>query len=183
MPKIGSLIRTTALVLAAALGVASLVGSRPPGNPDAPLLAGARVPPDVRGLIDRACRDCHSDATRYPWYSYIAPLSYLINRDVKLGRERLNLSKWSEYSVIRRERYLSEIANQVQDRGMPLAIYTFMHPGARLSQSEIDALFNWTQSERTRLIQWVQAGPPVPGERSSPAPIHRPAIPPTLPSR
>jgi hypothetical protein len=174
MAKMGSLIRTTALVLVAALGVASLVGTgRPPGNPDAPLLAGAQVSPEVRGLIDRACRDCHSDATRYPWYSSVAPVSFLINRDIRLGRERLNFSKWSEYSVTRRERYLSEIANQVQDRGMPLAIYTFMHRDARLSQSEIDALFTWTQAERTRLIEWVQASPPVPGERSSPAtPIH-----------
>jgi hypothetical protein len=136
-----------------ALVVSSLLSDiRPPGKAEASLLAGAHVPPEVRFTIDRACRDCHSEATRYPWYSYIAPVSLLINHDVKEGRRRLNFSKWSEYSVIRRERFLSEIANQVQDKGMPLAIYALIHGAARLSQGDIDAVFEWTQAERARLI-------------------------------
>jgi hypothetical protein len=69
-----------------------------------------------------------------------------------MGRERLNFSKWAEYPVVRRERYLSEIANQVQDGGMPLTIYTLMHRDARLSQSDVAAVFEWTQAERARLI-------------------------------
>jgi hypothetical protein len=70
----------------------------------------------------------------------------------------MNLSKWAEYSVVRRERYLSEIANQVKDRGMPLAIYTFMHRDARLSDEEINIIFDWTQKERLRLIEQSIAG-------------------------
>jgi hypothetical protein len=116
------------------------------------MLAGARVPADVRSTIDRSCRDCHSQSTRYPWYTHIPPVSWLIDSDVKHGRERLNFSKWSEYSVVRRERFLSEIANQVQDRGMPLAVYTLMHRDARLSDRDIEAVFAWTQTERARLI-------------------------------
>jgi hypothetical protein len=110
------------------------------------------VPHDVRLAIERACRDCHSDATKYPWYSYIAPVSWLINRDVQQGRKRLNLSQWGDYPVVRRERCLSDIANQVQSGGMPLAIYTFMHRNAKLSKAEVDAIFEWTQAERLRLI-------------------------------
>ena len=125
---------------------------RRPETGDAPLLAGARVPLEVRSTIDRSCRDCHSEATRYPWYSHIAPVSWLINSDIKQGRERLNFSKWSEYSVIRRERCLSEIANQVKDGGMPLAIYTFIHRDAKLSNADINTIFEWTQAERARLI-------------------------------
>jgi hypothetical protein len=123
-----------------------------PTNPNSELLAGAEVPPEVRSTIDRACRDCHSDVTRYPWYTYIAPVYWLVNRDIKRGRERLNFSKWAEYSLIRKERCLSEIANQVQDGGMPLAIYTFVHREARLSKADIEVVFEWTQAERTRLI-------------------------------
>jgi len=147
------LLRRLALVLAGTVSVASLIsGMRTPVNADAPLLAGAQVPPAVRFALERACRDCHSDATRYPWYSYIAPVSWLVNRDVKRGRERLNLSKWSEYSVTRRERCLSDIANQLQDGRMPPAIYTLMHRDAKLPKAEIDAVFEWTQAERVRLI-------------------------------
>jgi hypothetical protein len=147
------LIRTVALVLPGAVVVATLIsGARKEEKNVAPLLAGAKVPPGVRSTIDRSCRDCHSDATRYPWYSRIAPVSWLIDRDVERGRERLNFSKWGEYSVIRRERYLSEIANQVQDGGMPLAIYILIHRDARLSRADIDSVFEWTQAERARLI-------------------------------
>jgi len=145
--------RIFALLLLGILAVASVISDiRPRVNAHAPLLEGALVPPDVRSAIDRACRDCHSETTRYPWYSYIAPVSWLINRDIQSGREHLNLSRWSEYSVIRRERCLSEIANQVQDGGMPLAIYSVMHRSARLSRRDVQAIFDWTQAERARLI-------------------------------
>jgi hypothetical protein len=143
----------TIAVLAALVVVASLL-SRPHRSEkaDAPLLVGANVPPQVRAAIERSCRDCHSEATRYPWYSYVAPVSWLINSDVEGGRKHLNFSTWSEYSVIRKERCLSEIANQVQDGGMPMSIYTFMHRDAKLSKGDVDAIFQWTQDERNRLI-------------------------------
>lgn len=117
-----------------------------------PLLAGAHIPPRVLATFERSCQDCHSENTRYPWYSYVFPVSWLIHNDVRNGREHLNLSRWSEYSVIRRERCLSEIANQVEDRDMPLTQYTLIHRSARLSPADVDAIFNWTQQERARLI-------------------------------
>jgi len=149
----GNRYRKPALILLGAVAVASAISDyRVSGRPEAPLFVGAQLPHDVRLVIERACRDCHSDATHYPWYSYIAPVSWLVNRDVQQGRQRLNLSKWSDYPVIRRERSLSDIANQVQSGGMPLAIYTFVHRDAKLSKPEVDAIFEWTQAERLRLI-------------------------------
>jgi hypothetical protein len=146
-------LRISALILIGFVAGASAVGDiRSSVNLRAPLLGGAHVPPEVRSAIEKACRDCHSEATHYPWYSYIAPVSWLINRDVEAGRKHLNLSRWSEYSVVRRERCLSEIANQVQDGGMPLGIYVLMHPSAKLSKLDVRAIFEWTQSERARLI-------------------------------
>jgi hypothetical protein len=145
--------RIIAIVLLALVAVASLL-NRPhkSARADAPLLTGAHVPPKIRAIIERSCRDCHSEASRYPWYSYIAPISWLIKSDVDQGREHLNFSTWSEYSLIRRERCLSEIANQVQDGGMPLTFYTLMHRYAKLSKEDVAALFDWTQQERARLI-------------------------------
>jgi hypothetical protein len=117
-----------------------------------PILSGANIPPKVLTLIDNACRDCHSDATRYPWYSYVAPMSILVQQDVDVGRERLNLSKWDEYSSVRRQRSLSMMANQVQDGEMPLKTYTWLHRDAALSPADRELIFEWTQSERARLI-------------------------------
>jgi len=118
----------------------------------AELLSGAQIPPDVLATIRRSCADCHSESTRYPWYSYVAPTSWLVTDDVASGREHLNLSKWSEYPMVRRQRSLSEIANQVKDRGMPPSIYTLLHRDAVLSDADVDAIFRWTQAERARLI-------------------------------
>lgn len=147
------MIRTVLLVVLALIVMVSIL-TRPRASEkaDAPLLAGAHVPPEVRAALDRSCRDCHSEATRFPWYSYIAPVSVLIKNDVMQGREHLNLSRWNEYSLIRRERCLSEIANQIQDGGMPLSSYTWIHRDAVLSPADIDAIFQWTQQERSRLI-------------------------------
>ena len=116
------------------------------------LLEGAEVPPAVLATIGRACRDCHSEATRYPWYSYVAPVSFLIGHDVTEGRRHLNLSRWKGLPLVRRQRSLSDIANQVTSREMPLSFYTLLHPDARLSQADIDRIFEWTQAERARLI-------------------------------
>lgn len=142
-----------AALIAAVIGLASYLTLPPaPAHTAAPLLSGAQIPNHVFETIRGACKDCHSNEPDYPWYSYIAPISWLIKNDVLRGRERLNLSRWSEYSTIRRERYLSEIANQVVDKGMPLPIYAKLHRAARLSDTDIQAIFRWTQAERSRLI-------------------------------
>jgi hypothetical protein len=116
------------------------------------LLQGAKIDPQVLSILERSCGDCHSEATHYPWYSYVAPVSWLIESDVSGGRNHLNFSRWSDYPVARRERSLSEIANQVKDREMPLPQYTWIHRNARLSPGDVNAVFQWTQTERARLI-------------------------------
>ena len=150
--------RITLGVIAAVL-VASLVHHP---HPDArqvqPVLAGARVDSRVLAVIERGCRDCHSDQVRYPWYSYVAPVSWLIERDIAEGRKHLNLSRWTEYPVVRRERALSEIANQIRDGGMPLPLYILAHPAAKISPADRDAVFEWTQAERARLIAESSVG-------------------------
>ena len=122
------------------------------GDTAAPLLAGARVDPKVLSLFERSCGDCHTERTVYPWYSYVAPVSWLVQSDVASGRRHLNLSRWNDYTLVRRERSLSEIANQVKDGDMPLSYYTLIHRNARLSPADVNAIFQWTQAERARLI-------------------------------
>jgi Haem-binding domain len=117
-----------------------------------PILSGAQLDAGVLAIFERSCQDCHSEKTYYPWYSYVAPVSLLIANDVSGGRRHMNLSEWQGYSLQRRERLLSEIANQVKDRDMPLTQYTLIHRHAKLSDADVKAVFDWTQKERARLI-------------------------------
>jgi hypothetical protein len=156
MPRTGRLTRglKIAFFLLPACVVVLSIATAPTKSPAAgnAILDGAQIDPNVRAILERSCQDCHSEATHYPWYSYVAPVSFLIRSDVLRGREHLNLSRWSEYSLVRKERSLSEIANQVKDRDMPLPQYTLIHRNARLSEADVDAIFRWTQAERSRLI-------------------------------
>jgi mono/diheme cytochrome c family protein len=91
--------------------------------------------PQTRAYFYRACADCHSNETVWPWYSNIAPLSWLIQRDVEEGRAAFNISEWGT----KRENEGDEAAKLVQEGEMPLPIYLPLHPEARLSAQEKQA--------------------------------------------
>ena len=91
--------------------------------------------PQTRELAKRACFDCHSNETVWPWYSNIAPVSWLIQHDVDEGRSRLNFSEWN-----RPQREARNAARQIQRGAMPLSSYLVLHPSARLASDEALAL-------------------------------------------
>ena len=74
------------------------VKTNPPIDEGSTIHARARVPSEVAAILERSCSDCHSHKTRWPWYSQIAPISWLLAHDVNEGREHLNLSNWSKYN-------------------------------------------------------------------------------------
>jgi hypothetical protein len=130
----------TLLVLAAGLVLAQLVPVdrvNPPGGGD------VEAPPEVRAILKRACYDCHSSETVWPWYARVAPVSWLIERDVREGRKEVNFSTFTEYTVQRRQRKWKEIPEQVEKREMPPWFYTAVHPEARLSDADRAALLRW----------------------------------------
>ena len=92
--------------------------------------------PQTRALAQRACFDCHSNETTWPWYSYVAPVSWLIYNDAKEGRSRMNFSDWNRGF----QPSIGEIVGEIQDGGMPPGKYLLMHPTARLSDAEKQAL-------------------------------------------
>jgi mono/diheme cytochrome c family protein len=97
--------------------------------------------PTTRELARRACFDCHSNETVWPWYTNIAPLSWLTQRDVNEGRSQLNFSEWgSQMNAEGEHTSPNEIAAIVQSGEMPPGLYLLIHPTARLSPDEIDAL-------------------------------------------
>jgi len=87
--------------------------------------------PQTHALVKRACFDCHSNETVWPWYSYVAPVSWLVYRDTMAGRSRLNFSAWN-----RPQRGAGEIAEIIQEGEMPPAVYLPMHPSAQLTRAE-----------------------------------------------
>jgi hypothetical protein len=108
-----------------------------------PVTAALRAPPEVLGVLRRACYDCHSNETRWPWYSAIAPASWLVHRDVTGGRETLNFSEWGTQAPTGKAEQRREIGDSVADREMPPWYYLPMHPTARLSGPDRSLLADW----------------------------------------
>jgi hypothetical protein len=116
-----------------------------------PLMAGAGAASEVRGILERSCQNCHSGRTDWPWYSYVAPLSWLIEADVHDGRSHMNLSEWGAYTEEQKVELLTKMGVEVRNHRMPLPKYLKLHPQARLSADDIARLYTWAQSERRRL--------------------------------
>ena len=93
--------------------------------------------PGTRALFRRACFDCHSNETVWPWYSHVAPVSWLVQNDVDGGRSHLNFSQWD-----RPQRHATDVAAQVKQGDMPLWYYLPLHPAARLTSAEKQALID-----------------------------------------
>lgn len=103
---------------------------------------------EVRAVLRRACYDCHSNETVWPWYSRIAPMSWLVARDVHKGREELNFSTWNRLTTKEQVKALHESWEAVEDGEMPLWFYLPAHPEARLSAQDRSVLRAWSLSMR-----------------------------------
>ena len=105
------------------------------------------APPEVRAVLRRACYDCHSNETVWPWYSRIAPVSWQIARDVREGRKEINYSTWSRYDAKRQAKLLKESGEEVAENEMPPWYYTPMHPDAKLGEQDRAALRAWATGQ------------------------------------
>ena len=104
------------------------------------------VDPAVDAIFSRSCNDCHSHKTVWPWYTNVAPVSWLVAWDVKRGRRELNFSEWGTYSAKRVAKKLDETCEEVTHGDMPPKIYTLPHSNANLSPADVEAVCRWTQS-------------------------------------
>jgi heme-binding protein len=130
------------------------------------ILRDAQIDPDTLALVQRACQNCHSEGTVWPWYGHVAPISWLLARDVQQARLHVNLSQWQDYSTDDRLRLLSEIGSAVRNREMPVQRYLLLHPEARLTNIEREQLYRWTRTERRR-VSLLSDGEGVLGQRTS----------------
>jgi len=111
------------------------------------------VPEEVGSLIRQACFDCHSQNTRFPWYSYVAPVSWLIARDVNHGREHLDFSKWGELSKKDKLKILDNISEEVGEEEMPLKIYILLHSEAKLKKEDRDLIVQWADNTAEKVFE------------------------------
>ena len=108
-----------------------------------PLLVGSDVPVPVRAILERACQNCHSENTVWPWYAHVPPVSRVIQHDVTKARAFLDLSKWNDYANGQRRGFALAIAAATQNRLMPPQRYVWMHGEARLSSEDLESIKAW----------------------------------------
>jgi hypothetical protein len=118
---------------------------------NAPLLPGADIPPSVARVLANACVNCHSEKTQWPWYSRVAPVSWVVENDVKHAREHLNLSRWDDLPQVDQRMLLTAIATVIENHEMPPHKYVVLHPEAKLSADDSVRVIEWTRVERRRL--------------------------------
>lgn len=108
-------------------------------------------PPAVKAVLERACYDCHSDNTRYPWYANIQPVAWWLDHHVTDGKRHLNFSQFGKYPAKRTGRKLQQAIDEVRDGRMPLSSYTLIHRDAKLTPAEVKALTDWFDSIQDNL--------------------------------
>ena len=125
------------VVVAMAIQFVPVQRSTPPVETEVP------APANVRAILRRACYDCHSNETLWPWYSHVAPFSWLLARDVRSGREELNFSTWNRIATQKQVKKLKESWEEVAEGEMPPWFYLGIHRDAVLSAEDRQALRAW----------------------------------------
>jgi len=133
--------RNKIILILVILGVAIQLVPIDRTNP--PVTGELAAPPELHGILRRACYDCHSNETVWPWYSRVAPVSWLVASDVYEGREHLNFSIWNEYPDERRTKLRMEISKEVREGEMPPFQYVPAHPEAKLSEGDKGVIHAW----------------------------------------
>jgi Haem-binding domain len=127
--------------------------TNPPVEEARTISAHTQITPEVAALLDRSCNDCHSNQTRWPWYSNVAPVSWFVVGHVNDGRREMNFSDWAQYGTDARRELLKEICSEARSGAMPLGSYLRLHSEAKLSSEDVKTLCDWANAESRRLSQ------------------------------
>jgi hypothetical protein len=119
-----------------------------PGPND--ITARITVPAEVQQVLVKACYDCHSDHTRYPWYAEVQPVGWWLASHIHDGKQHLNFSQFGAYNEKTADRKLRQITRNVDNGGMPLNSYTWIHRDAILTEAEIKLIDGWVDAARAQ---------------------------------
>ncbi|WP_373398358.1 heme-binding domain-containing protein [Algoriphagus halophilus] len=127
----------------------------PPINTDNPadLMGSGLVEGEVATLLKTACYDCHSNTPDYPWYSYVAPSSWLVAKDAREGREEVNFSNWEEIEMMDQLAILDDIISEVEEEHMPLPIYLTLHSEAKLDATQRQLIMEWAEAAMDIVVE------------------------------
>ena len=117
--------------------------------------AEAKPSIEVATILKESCYDCHSDQTQYPWYSYVAPISFWLEDHIKHGKGEFNVSKWDSYSLKRKEHKLEEVLEMVKAGDMPLDSYTWVH--GNLEENDKQLLLQWASAAQIQYKELMRA--------------------------
>lgn len=149
-------LKTILLVLAGILVIIQFFPSKLPDNNPAPgydFFVAHKVPGEIEEIIRSSCFDCHSQEVKYPWYSYVAPTSWLVSRDVRIGRGNLDFSNWEKMSKKDQIVLAEEIGEEVIMGSMPMPIYGLMHREARLDTTQRQKIADWSEELAERVFE------------------------------
>jgi len=104
------------------------------------------IPGDVRSIMAKACNDCHSNNTRYPWYSKIQPVHWWLDKHIRGAKKEINFDEYTNKSLRYQYHKMEEVVDMVKDGKMPLNSYTWAHKDARLSSDEKNKIIGWANS-------------------------------------
>ena len=124
-------------VLMLAIQAIPVSRTNPPVEQDMP------APPEVKAILKASCYDCHSNETIWPWYSKVAPVSWLVSRDTSVGRDRLNFSTWNQYIPEQRAAIVASAMRRVRNGRMPPWFYTIKHTDGKITPEKLAVLEAW----------------------------------------
>lgn len=130
------------IALVVIFGVMQLIPSYPKNNPQSDPALEIKAPKEVMEILKRSCYDCHSNKTNWPWYADVAPMKWVVRRDVMEGRKALNFSIWQKYPKKKQQELKKQTFRSV-NLAMPLPQYLWLHPEAKLTQEDKKIIQNW----------------------------------------
>ncbi len=156
--KLKNIINRTLIVILVALVVIQFI--RPAKNQSGAISENDitkmyTVPGNVQVILQKACNDCHSNNTTYPWYSNIQPVAWWLNDHIREGKEELNFSEFGTYKLLRQSRKLKKAAGEIEEGEMPLSSYTIIHRDAILTPEEKAAITTWAKTLSTEILAKV----------------------------
>jgi cytochrome c553 len=147
MPRRTSILLLVACLVVIVMQVLQPRGVNPPVAPGASFEEAAAPPPEVARVVARACNDCHSHRTVWPWYSRVSPVSWFVVDDVNEGRAHVNLSAWNRYTPDAARLRLVAMCEEVRKGDMPPWSYRVMHSAARLSDADVSAVCGFAEGQ------------------------------------
>lgn len=124
------------------------------------------VPDSVKQILEKACYDCHSNNTRYPWYDNIQPVGWWMANHIKEGKKELNFSEFGSYTLKRQSRKLKKSAKEVDGGHMPIGSYLWIHKDAKLSDAEKQTYINWANALSAKIAEQLPPEDRKPDEKN-----------------